>query len=268
MLLASFQPGRQGSKTLMTNGFEGTSSVPPASASASHKQQTSRAVETLAKIELFRSLSPEQVKILDSRCIWRRAKAREWILDYQEESTEVFFLTSGIVRVLIQTAEGRETILRDIHAGTSFGELAAIDGHKRSASILALTDATIARMTSATFVETVTTHPDVARKMLLIMTGHIRSLTDRVREFTTLGIHDRLARELVRMSRPERGAENRAIITPPPTHAHLAGLVGTRRETVTKELRGMVKAGLVETRRGAIVLLDVHRMVQALDDSR
>ncbi|HEY0515795.1 MAG TPA: Crp/Fnr family transcriptional regulator, partial [Solirubrobacteraceae bacterium] len=115
---------------------------------------------------------------------------------------------------------------------------------------------------------TVTTHPDVARKMLLIMTGHIRSLTDRVREFTTLGIHDRLARELVRMSRPERGAENRAIITPPPTHAHLAGLVGTRRETVTKELRTMVKAGLVETRRGAIVLLDVHRMVQALDDSR
>jgi hypothetical protein len=30
----------------------------------------------------------------------------------------------------------------------------------------------------------------------------------------------------------------------------------------------MVKAGLVETRRGAIVLLDVHRMVQALDDSK
>jgi CRP-like cAMP-binding protein len=253
----------------MTNGFEGTSSVPPASASSANpRQQAIRAIETLAKIELFRSLTPEETKILDSRCIWRRAKAREWILDYQEESTEVFFLTSGIVRVLIQTAEGRETILRDINAGTSFGELSAIDGHKRSASILALTDATIARMTSTTFVETVTTHPDVARKMLLIMTGHIRSLTDRVREFTTLGIHDRLARELVRMSRPERGAENRAIITPPPTHAHLAGLVGTRRETVTKELRSMVKAGLVETRRGAIVLLDVHRMVQTLDDSR
>lgn len=267
MLAASIQSGPS-PKPAPANGMNGTESIPAAPGPARPKGQANRAVETLAKIELFSSLSPEQIKLLDSRCIWRRAKAREWILDYQEESTEVFFLTSGIVRVLIQTAEGRETILRDIHAGTSFGELAAIDGRKRSASILALTDATIARMTSATFIETVTTHPDVARKMLLIMTGHIRSLTDRVREFTTLGIHDRLARELVRMSRPERGAENRAIITPPPTHAHLAGLVGTRRETVTKELRSMVKAGLVETRRGAIVLLDVHRMVQALDDSR
>jgi CRP-like cAMP-binding protein len=224
-----------------------------------------RAVETLAKIELFSSLTPSEITMLDSRCIWRRAKAREWILDYEEQSTEVFFLTSGMVRVLIQTEEGRETILRDIQAGTSFGELAAIDGEKRSASILALTDATIARMSSATYVETVTHHPEVARQALVTMTRHIRSLTDRVREFTTLGIHGRLSRELVRMSRPERGTDKRAIITPPPTHAHLAGLIGTRRETVTKELSAMARAGLLETRRGAIVLLDVQKLVQNLD---
>jgi CRP/FNR family cyclic AMP-dependent transcriptional regulator len=266
MLLAPAQPARQNSNGRAIDRLDGT--PPVAATPPSQRKEMIRAVETLAKIDLFRSLTPEEIKILDSRCIWRRAKAREWILDYQEESTEVFFLTSGIVRVLIQTEEGRETILRDIQAGTSFGELAAIDGQKRSASILALTDATIARMTSSTYVETVTTHPEVARKALLIMTRHIRSLTDRVREFTTLGIHDRLSRELVRMSRPERGADNRALITPPPTHAHLAGLIGTRRETVTKELRTMVKAGLLETRRGAIVLLDVQRMVQNLLDTK
>jgi CRP-like cAMP-binding protein len=250
------------------NGFPPSESDAAASKGASPRREPSRAVETLAKIELFRSLTPEQIKPLDSRCIWRRAKAREWILDYQEESTEVFFLTSGVVRVLIQTEEGRETILRDIQAGASFGELAAIDSHKRSASILALTDATIARMNSSTYVETVTHHPEVAKQALIMMTRHIRSLTDRVREFTTLGIHDRLTRELLRMSRPDRSTEKRAIITPPPTHAHLAGLIGTRRETVTKELRAMAKAGLLETRRGAIVLLDVQKLVQNLDDGR
>lgn len=264
MLIASIQPGRSPNRT-STNGLNGPEPIPAASAPTRPRGEMNRAVETLGKIELFSSLTPEQIKLLDSRCIWRRAKAREWILDYQEESTEVFFLTSGIVRVLIQTEEGRETILRDIQAGSSFGELAAIDAEKRSASILALTDATIARMTSATYVETVTTHPQVARQALVMMTRHIRSLTDRVREFTTLGIHDRLTRELVRMSRPDRSAENRAIITPPPTHAHLAGLIGTRRETVTKELRAMVKTGLIETRRGAIVLLNVQRLVQNLE---
>ena len=244
------------------NGLNGNKSIP--ATPARPRGDMNRAVETLAKIELFHSLTSEQIKLLDSRCIWRRAKAREWILDYQDESTEVFFLTSGVVRVLIQTDEGRETILRDIQAGASFGELAALDGHKRSASILALTDATIARMQAATYVETVTTHPQVAHHALVTMTRHIRSLTDRVREFTTLGIHDRLTRELVRMSRPDRTGENRAIVTPPPTHAHLAGLIGTRRETVTKELRAMAKAGFIETRRGAIVLLDVQKLVQNL----
>jgi CRP/FNR family transcriptional regulator, cyclic AMP receptor protein len=265
MLIASAQPERSAKRT-PSNGFNGTASMPPAS--SPHGKDMNRAVDTLAKIELFRSLTPEEIKLLDSRCIWRRAKAREWILDYQEESTEVFFLTSGIVRVLIQTEEGRETILRDIQAGASFGELAAIDQHKRSASILALTDATIARMSASTYVETVTSHPQVAKQALITMTRHIRSLTDRVREFTTLGIHDRLTRELVRMSRPDRTGERRAIITPPPTHAHLAGLIGTRRETVTKELRAMAKAGLLETRRGAIVLLDVQRLVQNLQGAK
>jgi CRP/FNR family transcriptional regulator, cyclic AMP receptor protein len=261
MLIRSVHPGQTPDRT-SPNGVNRTQAVP--AAPARPRGEMNRAVETLAKIELFRSLTPEQIKLLDSRCIWRRAKAREWILDYQDESTEVFFLTSGIVRVLIQTEEGRETILRDIQAGASFGELAAIDAEKRSASILALTDATIARMQAATYVETVTSHPLVAKQALVTMTRHIRSLTDRVREFTTLGIHDRLTRELVRMSRPDRTGDNRAIITPPPTHAHLAGLIGTRRETVTKELRAMAKAGFIETRRGAIVLLDVQKLVQTL----
>jgi CRP/FNR family cyclic AMP-dependent transcriptional regulator len=267
MLHAPVQPERN-IRGMQASGFTPIEPDDAASASANPRRDASRAVETLGKIELFRSLTPEQIKTLDSRCIWRRAKAREWILDYQEESTEVFFLTSGIVRVLIQTEEGRETILRDIQAGSSFGELAAIDSHKRSASILALTDATIARMTSSTYVETVTSHPEVAKQALIMMTRHIRSLTDRVREFTTLGIHDRLTRELVRMSRPDRTGEKRAIITPPPTHAHLAGLIGTRRETVTKELRAMAKAGLLETRRGAIVLIDVQKLVQNLEAGR
>ena len=261
MLIASSRPGESPDRT-SPNSLNGNKLIP--AAPAGPRGEMNRAVETLAKIELFRSLTPEQIKLLDSRCIWRRAKAREWILDYQDESTEVFFPTSGIVRVLIQTEEGRETILRDIQAGASFGELAAIDGQKRSASILALTDATIARMQAATYVETVTSYPEVARHALVTMTRHIRSLTDRVREFTTLGIHDRLTRELVRMSRPDRTGENRAIISPPPTHAHLAGLIGTRRETVTKELRAMAKAGFIETRRGAIVLLDVQKLVQTL----
>ena len=134
-----------------------------------------RAVETLAKIDLFRSLSPEEIRILNSRCIWRRAKPKEWILEYRDDGKEVFFLTSGSVRVMIQVVGGRETILRDIYAGDFFGEVAAIDGQNRSASILALTEATIARMRPSTFVETIIGNPGLVKEMLIRMAAQTRS---------------------------------------------------------------------------------------------
>jgi CRP/FNR family cyclic AMP-dependent transcriptional regulator len=224
-----------------------------------------RAVETLAKIDLFRLLTPQQIRTLDSSCIWRRAKPKQWILEYRDESQEVFFLTSGSVRVTIQSVSGRETILRDIHAGDFFGELAAIDGQNRSAGILALTEATIARMKPSTFLETVTSNPGIIKEVLVRMAAQARALANRVREFNAMSIHERLLTILLRLSRKEDGDIACAVISPAPTHGHLAGLIGTRRDSISKELRLMRRAGLIEMRRGALVLLDVELIMRKLN---
>ena len=225
----------------------------------------SRAVETLAKIDLFRSLSPEEIRVLNSRCIWRRAKAKEWILEYRDDGKEVFFLTSGTVRVMIQSVGGRETILRDIYAGDFFGEVAAIDGHTRSAGILALTEATIARMTPSTFVETIIGNPGLIKELLVRMAAQARSLANRICEFNAMGIRERLLTTLLRLSQPQDGMH--ALLSPAPSHSHLAGLVGTRRDSISKELRLMRKAGLIEARRGALFLPDVQRIMREINPS-
>jgi CRP/FNR family cyclic AMP-dependent transcriptional regulator len=227
-----------------------------------------RRTETLARIDLFRSLTPEQISKLDTRCIWRRAIAKEWILDYQDEGTDVFFLVSGVVRVMICSVSGRETILRDINAGAFFGELAAIDEQKRSASILAITDATIAKMSSSTFVEVATTNADISLQLLKLITGQVRILANRIKEYTTLNVSHRLYMELLRLSRSDRDNNRQATVSPPPLHADLAGRISTRRETVTKELSAMERNGLVRRSRGALVLLDVPRLVEMIDEDK
>jgi CRP/FNR family cyclic AMP-dependent transcriptional regulator len=174
-------------------------------------------------------------------------------------------LTSGSVRVMIQSIGGRETILCDIQAGDFFGELAAIDGQTRSAGILALSEVTIARMTSSTFVDTVIRNPGVMKLVLVRMAAQARALANRVCEFNAMGIHERLLTALLRLSQPDAGETTRALISPPPTHALLAGLVGTRCDSVGKELRLMRKAGLIEARRGALVLPDVQRITRDLN---
>jgi CRP-like cAMP-binding protein len=219
-----------------------------------------RKTETLAKIGLFRSLNAAQIELLDTQCSWRRASRNQWIVDYQDTSSDVFFVASGTVRVKVRSVSGREVLLREINAGEFFGELAAIDNQPRSAGILAVTDVTVARMPALVFRATVHAHPDVCDHLLALLAGQIRILANRVNEFTTLDARHRIYAELLRLSRPETGRVNRAIVSPPPVHAEIAARVSIRREAVAREFKTLERAGLIERRRGALVLTDPGRL--------
>jgi len=213
-----------------------------------------RPTDTLAGVPLFRSLDAAELAALSARCLWRRVEAGQWIIDHQDEGTDVFFVLAGQVRVTIRAISGREVILRDIPAGEFFGEMAAIDGKARSAGIVAVTGATVARMPAPLFRECVHRHPDVCDQVLRLLTGEIRKLALRVNEFNTLDVKHRIYAELLRLARgDERGG---AVVSPPPPHADLAARVGTRREAVSRVLSALEKEGLLEKRRGALVLTD------------
>ena len=225
-----------------------------------------RRTETLAKVPLFGSLAADAIAALDTQCSWRRAPAGQWIIDYQDASSDVFFVVSGAVRVVIQSA-GREVLLRQIDAGEFFGELAAIDEAPRSSGIVAMTDVTIARMSAGTFRAALHAHPDVCDQLLALLAGQIRMLTNRVNEFSTLDVRHRIHAELLRLSRTEAADPARAIISPPPVHAEIAARVSTRREAVARELKALERDRLIERRRGALVLTDVDRLRRMINDA-
>ena len=221
---------------------------------------------SLAKIALFRALDKEAIRILDAQCVWRRIESGAWILDYQDESTDVFFILSGQLRVMTLSA-GREVILRDLTDGEFFGELAAIDQKPRSAGIIAVTGAEIGRMSAVQFKDAIHAHPSVCDEVMLRLAGEIRKLANRVNEFSTMSVPARLRAELLRLSRPRDG-ESTAVVTPPPTHAELAARVSTHREAVTRELKALESEGLIERRRGAIVLLKPDALRRSFDTDK
>jgi len=224
----------------------------------------SRKTETLAKIDLFRSLDEPAIEMLDTQCSWRRATRNQWIVDYQDTANDVFFIVSGTVRVKLQAVSGREVLLREINAGEFFGELAAIDGQPRSSGIVAVTDVTVARMPASVFRTTVHAHPAVCDQLLALLAGQVRILANRVNEFTTLDARHRIYAELLRLSRPEAGKSHQAVVSPPPVHAEIAARVSSRREAVARELKALERSGLIERRRGALVLTDTERLRQLI----
>jgi CRP-like cAMP-binding protein len=224
-----------------------------------------RDVETLSRIPLFSGLNAASIKMLDGRCLWRRVKAKEWIIDYQEEGIDVFFVTSGAVRVLIYAKSGREVILADLENGGFFGELAAVDGQPRSAGVLAITDAVMAAMPGAVFMDVLLNESEVCRRVLKLLAARIRALDNRVLEYSSLNVQQRIYSELIRLSRPSRSDSRGGIISPPPTHADVAARVSTHREAVAREMKRLERQGLLQRRGGALVLTDVPDLMQRLD---
>ena len=223
--------------------------------------------ETLEKVGLLRSMERKDREAFERRCQWRHAHPKEWLLEQNDIGTDIYFLTSGVVRVLITPSPDREIILGDIEAGGYFGEMAAIDDQPRSAGILAITDATIARMPALVFREIIHKYPDVSEQLLRQLVTRIRTLDQRVNEFSSMHVKNRIYAELLRRSRPDPTDKRRAIVSPPPVHSDIAARVSTRREMVARELKALERAGLLTKRRGAFVLNNVPELMHMLEDN-
>ncbi|MCZ6609439.1 MAG: Rad52/Rad22 family DNA repair protein, partial [Alphaproteobacteria bacterium] len=73
--------------------------------------------ETLAGIELFKSLPPSDLEALAERCRWRRYAAGSEVVSYQDEPREVYFIVPGEVRVTIHSLSGRQVTFADFGTG-------------------------------------------------------------------------------------------------------------------------------------------------------
>jgi CRP-like cAMP-binding protein len=220
----------------------------------------------LEQVEIFQTLPERERERLAKRLSWKRYGAGEQIISHLDRSTDVFLVLQGKVRVVIYSLAGREVTFRDIEAGQYFGELAAIDGLPRTASIVALGDSVIASMTADMFWEILRAYPDAAARLVKNLTSSVRALTERVFEFSALAVNNRIHAELLRLAQDYMTGENVAVIDPVPTHAEIASRISTRREAVTRELNQLSRAGVVQRRSGTLVVRDVERLRRLVQD--
>lgn len=219
--------------------------------------------ESLAGVPLFLSLDATEIRRLDQRCTWKRYSPAESIVEQEEDGDQVYFVITGGVRVMLQSPD-RDVIFTDLQPGAFFGELSVIDGKPRSASVTALYNTLIAGLPGSVFLDTIYSHPDVCRRILRIMAERLRSVNNRVVEFSLLDVRHRIYSELLRMSKIDAADPRRAIISPPPVQSVVAARAITRREAVSRELTRMERCGMLERRRGAWVVTDRIDLIEQI----
>ncbi len=220
-------------------------------------------------IDLLRPLPAEERAAIARQCRWRHFQADELIIDHLGETRDAVFIVEGRVRVLSHSASGREISFDDIEAGGFFGEMSAIDGLPRSASVAAVEDGTlVAFLAPKPFQDLVTGHPDLAIAVMKRLCRVVRLTTDRIMELSTLGANNRVHAELLRLAKRGRMEGKAAVIAPIPVHADIASRVSTTRETVARVLSDLAKERLVERRADALVVRDVRRLEELVEDVR
>ena len=217
-----------------------------------------------AMFELLKDV--EQSVVARHRARFTRAQYEPGalVLDFDDVSTDVFFVESGSVRVTVRNAGGREVILGDLGSGALFGEMAAIDEQRRSANITALHRALVSRMSGPAFKAMATEVPLVALRVMRVLTTRIRVGNERLLELATLALKHRLYAELLREAR-QRGSTGEFVISPPPLQHVLAARIGGRREAVSREMAEMLRKGQLKRTASALVIVDPGSLRAELD---
>jgi CRP/FNR family transcriptional regulator, cyclic AMP receptor protein len=225
------------------------------------------AIGTLARFELFGGLPAQELRALEQRCRFRRYTRDAAIVDYNEDRTDVFFILHGQVRVTIYSSNGREVAFRDLPAGELFGELSAIDGKPRAATVVALSECVLAQMPAGVFWEVIHRHQGVADAMLVRLVSNIRGLTERVFEFSTLAVRNRIHAELLRLARAADDGPGPTKIIPMPTHGEIASRLSTHREAVSREINDLLRRGLITRKGNELVIPDIKKFEQLVDEA-
>lgn len=220
-----------------------------------------------AGIPLLDGLPAEAAASAAPKCRWKTFEAHELIVDYGDESNDVLFIISGQVRVLMSSAYGRHVILNHLDRGDFFGEMSAIDGRLRSASVIALYNSEICVMPGEVFLELATSVPTVARRTMEKLTERVRTINERLAEQAFLTARQRLCAELLRQSRPRAGHPGQRIVSPPPIQEDLANLISSRREVVSRELSALTRDGVMERSRGGLILTDVEELSRRVEEA-
>jgi len=229
------------------------------------RQSLSEVPRTLDDIVLLSDLTPEQRKALVRQCAWRRYYADEQILDRDSESRDVFFIVHGSVQVVNYALSGRAISLATVEKGGHFGELSAIDGEPRSASVVAVDDSLIASLSPEAFGELLITHASVSLRVAQRLAHIIRICDDRILDLSTLGAVQRVYMELLRMAIPDPATGTSWIIYPMPTQNSIAGRASTTRETVGRVLSTLRQSGIIFRKGKSLYIQDRARLQKMVE---
>jgi len=220
-------------------------------------------VELLARVPVFSTLEREDLERIADLAVPRAFEPGQIVFREGDSSDTCYIVRSGRARAVREHSGGRTITLATFGPGDIFGELALFEDERRSATIEAIEETSVVAVLGPDMRRLMVEHPGISARLVIALGRRLRETNERLSRQSFQTVQSRVAvvlSELVAQERVDGSEGSDVLVTA--TQADLAQLAGSSRESASRFLAVLERAGVISQGRGRLVVHDPEALQQ------
>jgi len=211
-------------------------------------------ITLLSRVPVFSTLSADELERVARVAMQRRFESGEVVFKEGDEGSTCYIVRSGRARAIREHPDGRSITLAHFKPGDIFGEMAMLDGERRSATVETTEGTEVIALLSTDMHRLLREYPDISIKLIAALGQRLRETNERLARQSFQTVQSRVAAALSQLVTAAREAEGDVVVTA--TQAELAQLAGSSRESASRFLAVLERAGIITQGRGRLTVHD------------
>ena len=230
-----------------------------------------RRLAALQAVDMFTVLTEADLRRVADSMVERHYPAGSAVVHAEDPAGGHFFVVAeGEVAVVVETSEGKETVLATLQPGDFFGEMSLLDESPRAATARAVRSSRLLLLRREDFRKHLRECPQMAFALLVEMNRRLRQSNRKVAGLSYRSMQARVAGAVLGLMeekgvRQKDAAGMRVIIRNRPTQKFMGEMAGTTRESVSRTLALWAREGLIKAQGRDLLILDEVRIKAHLD---
>jgi CRP/FNR family transcriptional regulator len=219
-------------------------------------------VELLGNVPVFSTLVDEDLERIAQFAVPREFEPGEVVFREGDASDTCYVVRDGRARALRTHRDGRTLTLATFGPGDIFGELALFEDEKRSATVEAIERTSAVAVLGPDMRRLMSEHAEISSRLVIALGRRLRETNERLSRQSFQTVQSRVAVVLSELVEQELVEGEQGDVLVKATQADLAQLAGSSRESASRFLAVLERAGVISQGRGRLVVHDAEALKQ------
>jgi CRP/FNR family transcriptional regulator, cyclic AMP receptor protein len=219
-------------------------------------------VDLLGRVPVFSALERGDLERIAQLAVPRQFEPGQVVFREGDASDTCYVVREGRARAIRTHRDGRTITLARFGPGDIFGELALFEDERRSATVEAIEPTSAVAVLGPDMRRLMTEHAEISARLVIALGRRLRETNERLSRQSFQTVQSRVAVVLSELVAQEMsdGQDRDVLVTA--TQADLAQLAGSSRESASRFLAVLERAGVISQGRGRLVVHDPAALKQ------